>query len=59
MKISAVGSELFTYGQTDMRKLRALFRNFANEPKNYIFQDCVHGLWASMTKSRASEVLCL
>ena len=39
MKIPAVESELFTHGQTDIRKLSALFRNFANEPKNCIFQE--------------------
>ena len=38
MKIPAVGSEFFTYEETDTRKLRAAFRNFANAPKNNIFK---------------------
>jgi len=34
MKILPVGAELFhTDGQTDMAKLIAAFRNFANAPK--------------------------
>jgi len=39
MKIHPVGAELFhtdrqTDGQTDMMNLIAVFRNFANAPKN-------------------------
>ena len=33
MKIRPVGAEFHAYGQTDMTKLRAVFRNFANAPK--------------------------
>ena len=34
MKIRPVGAELFhAEGRTDMAKLTALFRNFANAPK--------------------------
>jgi hypothetical protein len=39
MKIRPLGAELFyadgqTEGQTDMKKLIAVFRNFSNAPKN-------------------------
>jgi len=37
MKIRQVGAELFhADGQTDMAKLAAAFRNFANAPKNNV-----------------------
>ena len=38
MKIRPVGAELFLAdGQTDMTKLLAAFRNFANAPQNCIY----------------------
>jgi hypothetical protein len=49
MNIRPVGAELFyaeglTGGRTDMTKLKAAFRNFANAPENYA--QCSHCFYA-------------
>ena len=49
MNIRPVGPELFyaeglTDGRTDMTKLKAAFRNFANAPENYA--QCSHCVYA-------------
>ena len=61
MKIRPVGAELFhrdeqTDRQTDMTKLRDVFRNFANVPENWRHNWNVHSSAASKYVNRKAYV---
>jgi len=57
MKIHPVGAEMFhANGRTDMTKLIAIFRNFANAPKNWIEKlNANHSPTASLNKADKSH----